>query len=120
MRGNKMGSGDEQLSLFGSEEVIKKVEDKATDETAQVTPSPKLSLNKLCCDAVGGYLLEGVQSATEMSERLIVEQGANKDRFMFGKPMIYVAVCQYLDSVNHVKLVEAKEDKTDRIYQIET
>lgn len=55
-----MVSGDQQLSLFGAEEVIKKVEDKKKDESAQVTPSPKLSLNKLYCDTVDGYLLEGV------------------------------------------------------------
>jgi hypothetical protein len=60
MGGNKMVSGDQQLSLFGAEEVIKKVEDKKKDESAQVTPSPKLSLNKLYCDTVDGYLLEGV------------------------------------------------------------
>jgi hypothetical protein len=91
------------------------LEGKKRVETSQKISS-QISLNKTYCDAVDNYLLEGVQSATEIAERLIVDQGANKDRFISGKPMIYVMVCQYLDCLQNVKLMEAKEYKSDRIY----
>jgi hypothetical protein len=69
---------------------------------------------------VDEYLSDGTQSAIEIAERLISEQRAYPDRFMSGKPKIFLLVCDYFESLPNVKLVEAKDDKTDRIYQVET
>jgi hypothetical protein len=108
----------EQLSLFGAEEVKKKSEDIKKKENTTETASRSISLDKSYCDVVDRYLLDGVQSALEIAEKLITEQGANPDQYLSGKPKIYVAVCEYLESLQNVKLLDAKEDKTDRNYKL--
>jgi hypothetical protein len=112
-----MDSGNEQLSLFGTEVSTK---EKKRQENSTETPSTIIALDKSYRNAVDQYLSDGVQSAIEIAERLISEQGANPERFISGKPKIFLLVCEYLESLPNVKLLQAKDDKTDRIYQVET
>ncbi|MBP1931982.1 DUF3895 domain-containing protein [Ammoniphilus resinae] len=104
----------EQLSLFGMNEESTKKEEKAF----ATVPNKILSLNTVFRIAVDRYLSEEIQSATQIAEKLIAEEGAPKDRFISGKPKIYIDVCEYLDSLNDVQIIENKMDKTDRIYQL--
>lgn len=69
--------------------------------------------------AINRYLDEGVSSARVICELLIKHNGAEKKRYITGKPRIYVEVCQYLEQLVHegkVALLEVN-GKEDRIYQ---
>jgi len=70
-------------------------------------------------DAINGYLDEGVSSARIICELLIKHNGAEKTRYITGKPRIYVEVCQYLEQLVHEGKIELIElnGKEDRIYQ---
>jgi len=104
---------DEQLSLFESSQELKNNEDQQV-HTKQVS----VSLNIAFRNAIDRYLSEGLESAMQMAERLLKEEGAPKERLITGKPKIYIDVCQYLDSLNNVQIIEDKVDKTDRIYRL--
>lgn len=63
------------------------------------------------------YLMAGIKSARIMCEMLIKNHSAPKERFLTGKPKIYLAVFIYLDSLVEENLLEIKkEDRIDRIY----
>ena len=69
--------------------------------------------------AINGYLDEGVTSARVICELLIKHNGAEKKRYLTGKPRIYGEVCLYLEQLVHddkITLVEVN-GKEDRIYQ---
>ncbi|WP_251636210.1 DUF3895 domain-containing protein [Neobacillus niacini] len=70
--------------------------------------------------AINGYLDEGVTSVRVICELLIKHNGAEKERYLTGKPRIYPGVCQYLEQLvydDKVSLIEVN-GKEDRIYQI--
>lgn len=60
------------------------------------------------------YLENGVRSARILCELLITEHEAPNVRFITGKPQIYVAVCQYIES-NKSVVIESV-DTVDRHY----
>ncbi|WP_134703430.1 DUF3895 domain-containing protein [Ammoniphilus sp. YIM 78166] len=101
----------EQLSLFGGED--EPIEEKKTE--AKVAPI--VERKSTGWHAVDILLENGLQSAREISEQLLRDAGSSEDRYVTGKPRVFVKVCRYLDSREDLTVLEAKEDKSDRVYK---
>jgi hypothetical protein len=70
--------------------------------------------------AINRYLDEGVSSVRIICELLIKHNGADKKRYLTGKPRIYFEVCQYLEQLvqdKKIVLIEVN-GKEDRTYQM--
>ncbi|RXT03597.1 DUF3895 domain-containing protein [Ammoniphilus sp. CFH 90114] len=115
----------EQLSLFGGEEEprtkkeekVKVVEKPQLPKVEVVADSKQTFLQPHYSSRVDHLLDEGITSAREMAEKLIKQFGATEDRYLSGKPRLYASVCRYLDHRSDIKIVESKEDKSDRVYE---
>jgi len=68
-------------------------------------------------EAILSHLQEGIQSARIISELLIKNGSTRDNRFVTGKPKIYVEVCGFIESLipEHCKMLSA--DQNDRLYQ---
>lgn len=64
--------------------------------------------------AIANYLHHGVQSALEISEMLIKHNGVPNERMVSGRPLIYSAVCLYIDQ--ELKCTLLHGDFKDRHY----
>lgn len=116
-------SQNEQLSLFGWETQPEERVKETPEQQVELKLNPirsTLSYHALKDQqqlAIERYLSQDIQSAKEMAELLIKEEKASNDRYITGKPMIYVQVCRYLDVHPHVQLQDSLEDKSDRFYR---
>ncbi|KQN96912.1 DUF3895 domain-containing protein [Paenibacillus sp. Leaf72] len=71
---------------------------------------------------IDAYLQEGITSAREMTDRLVVELSKKEIEVQFfitGKPHLYIPVCVYLDGlVRKEKLEYLFGTEVDRKYQL--
>lgn len=103
-----------QLSMFDDQESSKKQNKKQTEQSNIKTKYFKYT------DEILEFLSKGHRSALEISNLLISEKGLKDERFITEKPHVYIDVCLFLDSLvesKQYKLVESKNDYSDRIYQ---
>ncbi len=105
-------SDTEQLSLFGGED--EPIEEKKTE----VKAAPIVERKSFGWRAVDILLENGLQSAREISEQILRDAGPSEDRYVTGKPRVFVEVCRYLDGREDLMVMDAKEDKSDRLYKI--